>query len=360
MKTTALHAIHKALGAKMSEFAGFEMPISYEGIKLEHKTVREKVGIFDVSHMGEFLISGPRALELMQKVWANDISTIKVGQAQYSYLPNETGGIIDDLITYRLETDQFLLIPNASNIKKDWDWINQHNTVGAKIENISDQYGLFAIQGPLAVEAVQKLSSIDLSAIKPFHFKVADFAGVDKVIISGTGYTGSGGLELYFAPQNAEKIWDAVLKAGKNHGIKPIGLGARDSLRLEAGLYLYGNDIDDTTSPFEAKLGWTTKFTKDFVNSDNLKKQKEEGVSRKLSAFVLDGKGIPRKGYKIVDKEGTPLGEVTSGTKSPSTGKSIGLGYIQKPHHKRGNTVYIQIRKKTIPAEIVKPPFYKP
>lgn len=359
MKTTALTAIHKALGAKMVEFAGFEMPISYEGVNIEHQTVRENLGVFDVSHMGEFLVSGPKALDLLQKIWANDISKIAVGQAQYSYLPNETGGIVDDMIAYRLEEEKYLLIPNASNIEKDWNWIVNQNTMNTRIENVSEKYALLAIQGPKANEAMQKITPVDLSSIKPFRFKIGEFAGVNEVIISGTGYTGSGGIEIYFNPTHAEKIWTAVLEAGEEFGIKPIGLAARDTLRLEMGLCLYGNDIDDTTSPFEAKLGWTTKFTKDFVNSENLKKQKEKGVDRKLSAFELKGRGIPRHGYEIVDEEGNSLGIVTSGTKSPSTGKSIGLGYVKMPFHKTGNTIYIKIRKKIIPAEIVKLPFYK-
>lgn len=359
MKTTALTSVHKELGAKMAEFAGFEMPISYEGVKKEHLNVRENIGIFDVSHMGEFVITGQNAEELIQKVWANDISKLAVGRAQYSYLPNETGGIIDDLITYRLEEDKYLMVPNASNIDKDWEWINSQNTMGADLENLSDEYGLFAIQGPKAVEAMSSLTSVDIAGLKPFGFEVGDFAGVEDVIISATGYTGSGGIEIYFKKEFSKEIWNKVLEAGKPFGIKPIGLGARDTLRLEMGLCLYGNDIDETTSPFEAKLGWTTKFTKDFVNSENLKKQKEEGVSRKLSPFVLTERGIPRQGYKIVDENGQEIGVVTSGTKSPSTNKSIGLGYVNAPHHKIGSTIYIQIRKKTVPAEVVKLPFYK-
>lgn len=359
MKTTALTPIHKSLGAKMGEFAGFEMPISYESVKKEHKTVREKLGVFDVSHMGQFLISGPKAIDLLQKVWANDISKLSDGQAQYSYLPNHKGGIVDDLITYRLDKENYLLIPNASNIEKDWDWISEENTMGAEMKNLSDEYGLFAIQGPKAIEAMQELTSVDLSALKPFHFEIGDFAGEERVIISGTGYTGSGGIEIYFKVEESEKIWSRILEAGKDYGIKPIGLGARDTLRLEMGLCLYGNDIDDTTSPFEAKLGWTTKFTKDFINSENLKKEKEEGVDRKLSGFILQERGIPRQGYKITDEEGNNIGVVTSGTMSPSTKKPIGLGYVKKPFHKTGSTVYIKIRKKNVPAEIVKTPFHK-
>lgn len=359
MKTTALTSIHKAMGAKMAEFAGYEMPISYDSVNTEHQTVRENVGVFDVSHMGEFIVSGPKALDLLQKVSSNDVSKLKVGQAQYSYLPNEKGGIIDDLITYKLEEEKYLLVVNAANTEKDWDWIVNHNTMEAAIEDVSEKYGLFAIQGPKAVEAMQQLTSVDLSGIKFYHFKTGDFAGVQDVIISGTGYTGSGGFEIYFDPKESEKIWTAVLEAGEAFGIKPIGLAARDTLRLEMGFCLYGNDIDDSTSPFEANLGWITKFSKDFINSENLKEEKEKGVSKKLTGFELMERGIPRQGYSIVDADGNTIGEVTSGTMSPSTGKAIGMGYVEMPHNKIGNTIYIQIRKKTIPAEVVKPPFYK-
>ncbi len=359
MKTTALTPIHKSLGAKMAEFAGYEMPISYEGVNVEHQTVREKLGVFDVSHMGEFTISGPHALELIQKVSSNDASKLVDGQAQYCCMPNETGGIVDDLIVYRIDAEHYLVVPNAANIEKDFNWINKHNTMGAEVKNVSDEYGQLAIQGPKAVEAMQKLASVDLSAIKFYHFTIGEFAGIKEVIISGTGYTGSGGLEIYFKPNDAEHIWKSVMEAGKEYGIKPIGLAARDTLRLEMGFCLYGNDIDDTTSPLEAKLGWITKFTKDFINAENLKKQKEEGVTRKLTAFELTGKGIPRHGYEIVDSEGNSIGHVTSGTKSPSTGKAIGLGYVNIPHHKLGSEIFVQIRKKTIPAQVVKLPFYK-
>lgn len=359
MKTTALTAIHKALGAKMAEFAGFDMPISYEGVTKEHQTVREDLGVFDVSHMGEFLISGPKALDLLQKISSNDASKLYDGKAQYSYMPNEKGGIVDDLITYRLSENNYLLVVNAANIEKDWKWINDHNTMEAKLTDLSDQYGLLAIQGPKAIDAMQSLTAVDLSGIKFYHFETGEFAGAKDVIMSGTGYTGSGGLEIYFKPEDAEMIWHKVMEAGKDFGIKPIGLAARDTLRLEMGFCLYGNDIDDTTSPFEAKLGWITKFTKPFINSENLKQQKENGVDRKLVAFELQGRGIPRHDYEIVDEEGNKIGRVTSGTKSPSTGKAIGLGYVNKPHHKTGSTIHIQIRKKTVPAEVVKLPFYK-
>lgn len=359
MKSTALTSVHKALGAKMAEFAGYEMPISYEGVNAEHLTVREKVGIFDVSHMGIFMVSGENALELLQKVWANDLSKISIGQAQYSYLPNDQGGIVDDLITYKLEENKYMLVTNASNIEKDFNWISKHNTMNAKLENLSDEYGIFAIQGPKALEAMQKLTSVKLSDIKYFQFETGTFAGVENVIISATGYTGSGGIEVYFKKEDSEKIWNEVMKAGEEFGIEPIGLAARDTLRLEMGLCLYGNDIDDTTSPFEAKLSWTTKFTKDFVNSAELKQQKENGVDRKLSGFELVGKGIPRQGYDIVDAEGNKIGIVTSGTKSPSLGKAIGMGYINNSHNKIGSEIFIQIRKKVVEAKVVKTPFYK-
>lgn len=359
MKTTALTEVHKALGAKMAEFAGYEMPISYDSVKVEHQTVREKLGVFDVSHMGIFMVSGAEALNLLQRVWANDLSKINIGQAQYSYLPNEKGGIIDDMIAYKLADDQYMLVPNASNIEKDWNWITQHNSMNAEMKNLSDDYGIFAIQGPKAVEAMQNLSDVDIANIKPFRFEVGAFAGVENVIISGTGYTGSGGIEIYFKKEDSKKIWDAVLEAGKEYGIQPIGLGARDTLRLEMGLCLYGNDIDDTTSPFAARLGWTTKFTKDFVNSENLKKQKEEGVDHQLVGLELTGKGIARQGYLIVDENGEEIGVVTSGTKSPTLNKAIAMGYVKKPLNKVGSEIFIQIRKKTVSAEVIKLPFYK-
>lgn len=359
MKITALNSIHKTLGAKMVDFAGYEMPVSYEGVNIEHQTVREKVGVFDVSHMGAFIFSGDKAFALLQKVWANDIAQIEVGKAQYSYLPNDKGGIIDDSIIYRLEENKYFMVPNAANIEKDWNWIAQHNDEGAHMENLSDEYGIFAVQGPKALEAMQKITSVDLSALRPFTFQTGTFAGVDKVMISATGYTGSGGIEVYHKREDAEKIWSQILKAGEEYGIKPIGLAARDTLRLEMGYCLYGNDIDDTTSPFEANLGWTTKFTKDFINAANLKKQKELGISRKLCAFELTERGIPRQGYEIVNAAGEIIGNVTSGTMSPSTGKAIGLGYIDNGYNKTGDEVFIQIRKKAIAASVVKLPFYK-
>lgn len=360
MKKTALAEIHKALGAKMVEFAGYEMPVSYEGINTEHETVRRAVGVFDVSHMGEFLIEGPKALELIQKVTSNDASKLEVGKAQYSCLPNETGGIVDDLIVYRVKNETYLLVVNASNIEKDWTHIETYNqAIGAVMRDLSEHYSLLAIQGPKAVEAMQPLSSHDLSAIKFYNFIVGDFAGIEHVIISATGYTGSGGFEIYCKNSEVAQIWNKVLEAGQSYGIKPIGLAARDTLRLEMGYCLYGNDIDETTSPFEAGLGWITKFTKDFVNSNALAKQKEQGPSRKLVAFEMDEKAIPRQSYDITDTAGNKIGNVTSGTMSPSLEKGIGMGYVSTPYSKVGEKIHIQIRKKSVPATVVKPPFYK-
>ncbi len=359
MKNIALTHIHEQLGAKMVPFAGYNMPVSYEGVNAEHETVRKGVGVFDVSHMGEFLITGPNALSLIQKVCSNDASKLVDGQAQYTYLSNETGGIVDDLIVYKLKDEEYLLVVNASNIDKDWEWISKHNTMDATMRNISDDYSLLAIQGPKAIEAMQSLTSEDLSAIKFYHFKVADFAGIEHVIISATGYTGSGGFEIYCKNTEVEQVWNKVMEAGKKFGIKPIGLAARDTLRLEMGFCLYGNDINDTTSPLEAGLGWITKFTKDFVNSENLKKQKEEGVKRKLIGFELTERGIPRHDYEIVDKDGNNIGIVTSGTMAPSLGKAIGLGYVTVENSEPGTEVFIQIRNKPVAAKIVKTPFYK-
>lgn len=359
MKDTALTATHKALGAKMVPFAGFNMPVQYEGVNIEHDTVRNAVGVFDVSHMGEFLIEGEHALELIQKVSSNDVSKLTIGKAQYSCMPNENGGIVDDLIIYRIKESTYLLVVNASNIEKDWNWIASKNDLGATMRNLSDDYSLLAIQGPKAVEAMQSLTSEDLSAIKFYSFVVGDFAGIEHVIISATGYTGSGGFEIYCKNNEVKQIWDKVFEAGKNFGIKPIGLAARDTLRLEMGYCLYGNDIDDTTSPIEAGLGWITKFTKDFTNSEALKAEKERGPERKLIAFELDERGIPRQGYDIVDNNGKTIGSVTSGTMSPSLGKGIGLGYVPVVFSEVGSKINIQIRKKAIPATVVKLPFYK-
>ncbi|TXN36160.1 glycine cleavage system aminomethyltransferase GcvT [Flagellimonas hymeniacidonis] len=356
MKNIALNDTHVALGAKMVPFAGYNMPVSYEGVNIEHETVRNAVGVFDVSHMGEFLIEGPKALELIQKVTSNDASKLSIGKAQYSCFPNETGGIVDDLIVYQIKEETYLLVVNASNIDKDWNHISKYNeSVGAEMRNISDDYSLLAIQGPKAVEAMQSLSSIDLSSIKFYNFVVGDFAGIEHAIISATGYTGSGGFEIYCKNSEVQQIWDKVIEAGA----KPIGLAARDTLRLEMGYCLYGNDIDDTTSPFEAGLGWITKFTKDFVNSEALAKEKEEGVKRKLVAFQLEERGIPRSGYPILDADGNEIGKVTSGTMSPSLSKGIGLGYVSIENSKIDSKIQIQVRKNQIPATIVKLPFYK-
>lgn len=359
MKEVALAARHKELNAKMVPFAGYNMPVSYGGVNIEHQNVREKLGVFDVSHMGEFLITGDKALELIQKITTNDASKLVDGKAQYTVMPNETGGIVDDLIVYRINSEKYLLVVNASNIDKDWNWIAQHNTMDATMRDMSDEFSLLAIQGPKAAEAMQSLTDVDLSNMKFYTFEVAEFAGIDKVIISATGYTGSGGFEIYFKNEDAEQIWDRVMEAGKDYGIKPIGLAARDTLRLEMGFCLYGNDLDETTSPIEAKLGWITKFTKDFINSEALKKEKEEGPKRKLIAFELEERGIPRQGYEIEDEDGKVIGEVTSGTMSPSLEKGIGLGYVPSEVAKFGNKIFIKVRKKSIPAVQVKLPFYK-
>jgi aminomethyltransferase len=315
--------------------------------------------VFDVSHMGEFLVTGENALALIQKVCSNDASKLVDGKAQYTCMPNEEGGIVDDLIIYRINAEKYLLVVNASNIEKDWNWISQHNTVDAHLRDLSDEYSLLAIQGPKAAEAMQKLTDVNLSEMKFYTFEVAEFAGVNNVIISATGYTGSGGFEIYFKHEDAVHIWERVMEAGKDYGIKPIGLAARDTLRLEMGYCLYGNDIDETTSPIEAGLGWITKFTKDFINSEALKKEKEEGPKRKLIAFELDERGIPRQGYDIVDENGKIIGVVTSGTMSPSLDKGIGMGYIPATMADAKEKIYIQIRKKAIPASQVKLPFYK-
>ncbi|WP_029038700.1 glycine cleavage system aminomethyltransferase GcvT [Salinimicrobium xinjiangense] len=359
MKSTALSATHIELGAKMVPFAGYNMPVSYEGVNAEHETVRKAVGVFDVSHMGEFLITGEHALELIQKISSNDASKLTDGKAQYSCMPNTTGGIVDDLIIYRFNEEKYLLVVNASNIEKDWNWISQHNTMDATMRDLSDEYSLLAIQGPKAAEAMQALTEVNLSEIKFYTFEVAPFAGVENVIISATGYTGSGGFEIYCRNEDAQRIWDRVFEAGADYGIKPIGLAARDTLRLEMGFCLYGNDIDDTTSPIEAGLGWITKFTKDFVNSEALKEEKEQGPKRKLIGFELEERGIPRHGYEIVDDNGKVIGNVTSGTMSPSLEKGIGMGYVTTEFATPGSKINIQIRKKALPAKVVKMPFYK-
>lgn len=359
MKHTALSKIHEALGAKMVPFAGFNMPVQYEGVTIEHETVRNAIGVFDVSHMGEFLVEGPDALALIQSVSSNDASKLSIGKAQYSCLPNDNGGIVDDLIIYRIKEDTYLLVVNASNIDKDWDWISSKNTMGATLRNLSDAYALLAIQGPKAVEAMQALTKENLADIPFYSFVVGDFAGIPHVIISATGYTGSGGFEIYCKNSEVEQIWTAVLEAGADYGIKPIGLAARDTLRLEMGYCLYGNDIDDTTSPLEAGLGWITKFTKTFTNSEALKAEKTNGVTRKLVGFQLDERGIPRHDYPILNAEGATIGHVTSGTMSPSLKKGIGMGYVPTAYAAPDSKIYIKIRKKTIPATVVKLPFYK-
>ena len=360
MKETALTSVHQALGAKMVPFAGYLMPVSYESVNAEHQCVRNGVGVFDVSHMGEFLIEGPKALELIQKVSSNDATKLTVGRAQYSCLPNENGGIVDDLIIYRVKEETYLLVVNAANIEKDWAHISKFNDgIGAEMRDISEDYSLLAIQGPKAAEAMQSLSSVDLEKIPFYHFEVADFADIPYVIISATGYTGSGGFEIYCKNSEVEQVWNKVMEAGAAYGIKPIGLAARDTLRLEMGYCLYGNDIDDTTSPLEAGLGWITKFSKDFVASELLAAEKERGVEKRLVGFELMERGIPRKDYPMADASGQTIGRVTSGTMSPSMGKGIGLGYLQADYAKPDTEVYVQIRKNLVPAKVVKPPFYK-
>jgi len=359
MKNTALTHIHEQLGAKILPFAGYKMPITYEGVNAEHETVRNGVGVFDVSHMGEFFLEGPNALALIQKVTSNDASVLTDGRAQYSCLPNNDGGIVDDLIVYKFNDEKYLIVVNASNIEKDWEWISRHNDLDVRMTNASEEYSLLAIQGPKAAEAMQSLTSTNLSEIKYYHFEVGDFAGFDDVIISATGYTGSGGFEIYCKNEQAETIWNKVFEAGKDWGIKPIGLAARDTLRLEMGFCLYGNDIDDTTSPLEAGLGWITKFTKDFTNSENLKKQKEKGVERKLVGFEMIERGVPRQGYEIVDRDGNVIGNVTSGTQAPSLNRGIGLGYVQSGFAGVDSDIFIRIRKNDVAAKVVKLPFYK-
>jgi aminomethyltransferase len=351
MKKIALSSIHESLGAKIVPFAGYNMPVQYEGVNIEHETVRTRIGVFDVSHMGEFLIEGENSLALIQKVTSNDASKLAIGDAQYSCMPNETGGIIDDLICYKIKEETYLLVVNASNIDKDWNWIAKYNEeFNATMRNLSDAYSLLAIQGPKSIEAMQALTSVDLASIPFYKFKIGDFAGIEHVIISATGYTGSGGFEIYCKNNEVEQVWNTVFEAGASFGIKPIGLAARDT---------YGNDINDTTSPIEAGLGWITKFTKDFVNSESLKAQKEKGIERKLVAFQIDEKGVPRHDYPIVDENENEIGIVTSGTMSPSLKKGIGLGYVPKQHATIGSEIYIQVRKKTLKATVVKLPFYK-
>ncbi|MDR0657538.1 MAG: glycine cleavage system aminomethyltransferase GcvT [Mediterranea sp.] len=352
---------HIALGAKMHEFAGYNMPIEYSGIVDEHLTVCNAVGVFDVSHMGEFWVKGPHALDFLQRITSNDVAALTPGKIQYTCFPNEDGGIVDDLLLYRYEQEKYLLVVNASNIQKDWDWCVKHNTAGAEMENASDRMAQLAVQGPEAAKLLQELTAVDLSAIPYYTFKVGELAGVKDVIISNTGYTGAGGFELYFYPEHATGIWDAIIKAGAGYGIKPIGLGARDTLRLEMGFCLYGNDLDDTTSPIEAGLGWITKFVdgKDFINRPALEKQKNEGTVRKLIAFEMIDRAIPRQGYAIVDGNGDPAGVVTSGTMSPMRKTGIGMGYVKSGYAERGTELYIDVRGRKQKARVVKPPFRK-
>ena len=359
MKNTALTDVHIALGAKMVPFAGYNMPVQYEGVNAEHETVRNGVGVFDVSHMGEFVLRGPNALALIQKFSSNDASVLFDGKAQYSCMPNGKGGIVDDLIIYRVNAEEYFIVVNASNIEKDWNWMTSHNDMGVEMENLSDQYSLLAIQGPKAAEAMQSLTDVDLTNMVYYTFTHGNFAGIDNVMISATGYTGSGGFEIYVKNEDVKHVWDKVFEAGAAFGIKPIGLAARDTLRLEMGFCLYGNDIDDTTSPLEAGLGWITKFTKDFVDSEFLKNQKEAGVTRKLVAFEMVDRGIPRHDYPILDASGNVIGKVTSGTMSPSMKLGIGLGYVTVDHSALETEIFIEIREKGVKAKVVKLPFYK-
>lgn len=360
MKQTPFTNKHIALGAKMAEFAGFNMPISYSGINEEHASVRNNAGVFDVSHMGEFIVKGPHALDLIQRITTNDAAKLKAGMAQYSCMPNEEGGIVDDLLVYCIEENKvYMLVVNAGNIDKDWNWISQHNTEGASMENISERTGLLAIQGPQATKILQPLTEMDILNLKYYTFVKGRFAGVDNVLISATGYTGAGGVEIYFEDKDgaADKIWDAIFEAGKAQGIRPVGLGARDTLRLEMGFCLYGNDIDDHTSPLEAGLGWITKFTKEFISRPRFEKQKAEGVSRKLVGFVMTERGIARHGYPILNAAGEKIGEVTSGTQSPTLGKAIGMGYVQTAYAPIATEIFIEIRNNPVKAMVVKVPF---
>ncbi len=361
MKHTAFTKIHEALGAKMVPFAGFYMPVQYEGLLIEHETVRKGVGVFDVSHMGQLWVKGPHALDLIQWVGSNDASKLTDGKIQYTCFPNNEGGIVDDFLTYRIDAETYLLVVNASNIEKDWNWINSQNKFGAILYNASDEISQLAVQGPLALKTIQKLTSTPILDMEYYTFKKVELAGVKDVILSINGYTGAGGCEIYFANQDAEKIWKAVFEAGAEFGIKPIGLGARDTLRLEMGFCLYGNDINDTTSPIEAGLGWITKFTdtKDFVNKAALLKQKTEGLQRKLIGFEMVDKGIPRQHYPIMNADGKVIGEVTSGTQSPSLKIAIGMGYVATEYAKTDTEIFINIRDKALKAKIVKLPFYK-
>jgi aminomethyltransferase len=359
MKSTSLSHKHISLGAKMVPFAGYNMPVSYKGLNEEHHAVRNSVGVFDVSHMGEFILKGPNALHLIQKVTSNDASVLTDGKAQYSCFPNATGGIVDDLIVYKIDSETYMLVVNASNIEKDWNWIKQNDTWNVDMKNISDDTSLLAIQGPNALKTLQKLTDVKLADIPYYSFVKGKFDGIDNVVISNTGYTGAGGFEIYFDNQHAEKIWNDIFEAGKEFDIRPIGLGARDTLRLEMGFCLYGNDIDDTTSPIEAGLGWITKYTKDFTNKAFIEAQKANGVSKKLVGFEMIERGIPRHDYQIVDSAGKIIGKVTSGTQSPSLNKAIGMGYVNTEFIKADSEIFILIRDKAIKAKVCKLPFLK-
>ncbi len=362
MKNTAFTKFHEAMGAKMVPFAGYNMPLQYEGVNAEHETVRKGIGVFDVSHMGEFWVKGPRALDFIQRVTSNDASRLTDGKVQYSCFPNGKGGIVDDLLVYRLDAETYLLVVNAANIDKDWGWCNQQNNAGAILYNASDEIAQLAVQGPLALRAMQKLTDTPVVEMEYYTFKKLTFAGIENVIFATTGYTGSGGCEIYMANEDAPVIWNAVFEAGKEFGIKPVGLAARDTLRLEMGYCLYGNDIDDTTSPIEAGLGWITKFTdtKDFIDKELLLRQKQEGVRRKLVGFIMVDKGIPRHGYEITDPSGNAIGEVTSGTMGPSVKIPVGMGYVPSSLSREGSEIYVKVRDKILRARVVKLPFYKP
>ena len=358
LKDIALKEKHIELGAKMVPFAGFNMPLQYTGLTDEHLNVRSNVGVFDVSHMGEFMVTGDGALELIQRITSNDVAKLVPGKVQYSCFPNNDGGIVDDLLVYQMGEKEYMLVVNGANVDKDWDWVVKHNNTNVEIKNISDNISLLAVQGPNAQKMLQPLTNMDLEMVY-YTVQRGTFAGVENVIVSSTGYTGAGGYEIYFENADADKIWDAIQEAGKTVDMKMAGLACRDTLRLEMGFCLYGNDINDTTSPIEAGLGWITKFTKDFVNSEELKRQKEEGVKRKLIGFELLERGIPRQHYKIVDGNGNEIGEVTSGTMAPSLNKAIGMGYVTTEYSKVDSEIYIEIRNKNIKAKVVKMPFYK-
>ena len=365
MKNTAFTKFHLELGAKMHPFAGYNMPIEYSGINDEHITVREKVGVFDVSHMGEFWVKGPKAFDLVQKITSNNVADLYEGKVQYTCLPNGKGGIVDDLLVYMIDKETYLLVVNAANIDKDWTWVTKQAQemgleVGKEVYNASDEIAQLAVQGPLALKAMQKLTSENVVDMEFYTFKKIEFAGIEEVIFSTTGYTGSGGCEIYVANEDADKLWKAVFEAGEEFGIKPIGLGARDTLRLEAGFCLYGNDIDDTTSAIEGGLGWITKFVEgnDFIDREKWQKQKEEGVEKRLKGFIMEDRGIPRQHYKVVDAEGNEIGEVTSGTMSPILKKGIGMAYLKKGFWKVDTEIYIQVRNKKLKAKVAKPPFH--